>query len=120
MGKYYFIPKKLIFGTSNASKGKAWENLMKKISENPEKYFTVSEGTDELVSLVERYPDVSSNIHDRFVTSFMESELRSQFGLSKKAAKEVACRAYDIYAEGDGLTEYESIEKAYEEFESGE
>lgn len=120
MGKYYIVPKKLIYGTSNDLKGKAWENLMKKISENPEKYFTVSEGTEGLVSLVEKYPDVSSAVHDHCVTSFMENELRSAFGLSKKSSKEVACRAYDIYCEGDGLTEYESIEKAYEEFESGE
>lgn len=54
--------------------------------------------------------------HEEFVISFMENELISSFEIDEKAAKDVAVSAYERYCEGNGETEYECIEWAYNEY----
>ena len=54
--------------------------------------------------------------HEEFVKSFMATTLQNDFGLEKSDAEEVADKAYEFYCEGDGLTEYECIQKAYDEY----
>ena len=54
--------------------------------------------------------------HDRVVKSFMADELASSFGLPDAEAVEVAEFAYEEYCKGDGRTEYQCIEDAYNEY----
>lgn len=54
--------------------------------------------------------------HAEFVVSFMEDELISSFSLDEGMAKEVARAAYDRYCEGNGETEYECLEWAYDKY----
>ena len=60
--------------------------------------------------------DKDYKAHMRFVTAFMKDELTESFGLNEKDAEEVAIAAYNMYCEGNGETEYECIQKAYDEF----
>lgn len=50
--------------------------------------------------------------HTGHVKNFMYGELYNEFGFSAEEAKQGAEIAYDQYAKGDGLTEYECIEFA--------
>ena len=54
--------------------------------------------------------------HEEFVKNFMATTLQNDFGLEESDAEEVADMAYEFYCEGDGLTEYECIQKAYDEW----
>lgn len=47
---------------------------------------------------------------------FMTDELVSVFSLDEDDAEDVAAIAYEFYCKGDGRTEYECIEDAYQEF----
>lgn len=59
--------------------------------------------------------------HDEFVISFMENEILNMHeDWSNEKCRDVAERAYDIYCEGNGETEYECIEKAVAKEESEE
>ena len=51
-----------------------------------------------------------------FVTNWMEDELRDQYNLLDHEAEDIAKEAYALYCEGNGKTQYECIEKAYQEF----
>ncbi len=54
--------------------------------------------------------------HERFVKAFMKDTVTSDFPVyDEDIASDIADRAYEIYSEGDGDTEYESIQKAYDE-----
>lgn len=59
-----------------------------------------------------------SEAHEEYIVSFMTTVLQNEFGLKDEDAEKVAKKAYDFYAEGTGLTEYESIEKAYDRWNS--
>lgn len=50
--------------------------------------------------------------HTEHVKNFMYGELYNEFGFSAEEAKQGTEIAYDKYAKGDGLTEYECIEFA--------
>ena len=52
--------------------------------------------------------------HAEFVTMFMKLELMKTYGLTEEAAEDVAERAFDRYCEGNGETEYECIEWAFD------
>ncbi len=52
--------------------------------------------------------------HKEFVVNFMENELLENFDVSEKESRNIAEAAYDRYREGNGETEYECIEWAYE------
>ena len=58
-----------------------------------------------------------SDAHDEHVTNFMKNILIRDFDLDEKTAEEYAVIAYNKYCQGDGKTEYECIEEAYEEYE---
>lgn len=52
--------------------------------------------------------------HREFVVNFMKSELLENFDVNETESKDIAEAAYDRYCEGNGETEYECIEWAYE------
>lgn len=54
--------------------------------------------------------------HKEFVTSWMKSELENEYELTAAEAETVAKDAYDIYSDGNGHTEYEAIEEAYQKY----
>lgn len=54
--------------------------------------------------------------HDAHVTSFMQMTLQNDFDMEETDAIEVAKDAYQYYCEGNGDTEYECIQKAYDEW----
>lgn len=51
-----------------------------------------------------------------FVTRFMRDTLIKDFGVSDEKADELAVAAYKKYCEGNGLTEYECIEVAVDDW----
>lgn len=67
---------------------------------------------------IELTADEISLAHREFVTDWMAEALQNDFGLSVKDSCEYADIAYDIYCEGDGLTEYEAVQKAAEKCET--
>lgn len=54
--------------------------------------------------------------HDQIVTEFMTNVLIDDFGLDIEKAKDFGELAYDRYCEGEGETEYECVEWAYDKF----
>lgn len=59
-----------------------------------------------------------SKAHTEYVINFMTNTLQNDFELEMKDAAEVAVMAYDLYSAGNGETEYECIQKAYEQWNS--
>ncbi len=54
--------------------------------------------------------------HKRFVKAFMKNVVMDDFPVyDEDIAGEITEKAYEIYSEGDGDTEYESVQKAYDE-----
>lgn len=59
-----------------------------------------------------------SEANAEFVTNWMtEKVMEMNEDFSDKTAKEIGEAAYEIYCRGNGETEYESVEKAIEEYE---
>ena len=61
-----------------------------------------------------------SKANEEFVTNFMKKELRENFDVKKMDETEIdaiAAKAFEIYQRGDGQTEYEALEEAYDEYE---
>ena len=88
--------------------GKMFENATE-----AEKY--ASENNAEVSTIkVLLTSDEVADAHKRFVTSWMQDEAASQIDkdVSEDDLREIALDAYDIYCEGDGLTEYEAVETA--------
>jgi len=64
-------------------------------------------------------PNEISAAHESFVIAWMESEIKNiDSEIPEIDVVAISRRAYDIYCEGDGHTEYESLEKAIEEYKS--
>jgi hypothetical protein len=63
-------------------------------------------------------PDEICQAHVQFVTDWMESALINDFKVPESLSGTIAEEAYEIYSQGDGFTEYESVEKAYEKYNS--
>lgn len=57
--------------------------------------------------------------HAEFVTNFMQKELLENFDAKEEDTRKIAESAYGRYCEGNGETEYECIEWAYEEYYKG-
>ena len=53
--------------------------------------------------------------HEEHVTIFMQTVLENDFGYPSDIAEELAGLAYNEYARGNGLTEYECVEKIVNE-----
>lgn len=60
--------------------------------------------------------DELADAAEEFVTNWMENELRDQYDLLDHEAEDIAKEAYALYCKGNGKTQYECIEKAYQEF----
>lgn len=54
--------------------------------------------------------------HTECVVSFFRGEMETSFDIPTSHSLELAKKAYDMYAEGDGKTEYECIECTVDEF----
>ena len=66
---------------------------------------------------IELSPEEISEAHTEHVTNFMENKFINDFDIQDKSmAHELAVSAYQLYCEGDGYTEYECIEKIYDEY----
>ena len=53
--------------------------------------------------------------HKRFVVNWMKNTIMEDFPVyNEDIAHDIAERAYEIYSEGNGDTEYESVQKAYD------
>lgn len=52
-----------------------------------------------------------------FIINYMKDTLEYDFRVNKNVSLELAEQAYEIYSDGNGYTEYESIEQAYEEYQ---
>lgn len=63
-------------------------------------------------------PDEISQAYVQFVTDWMESALINDFEVPESLSRDLAKEAYEIYSQGDGFTEYESVEKAYDKYDS--
>lgn len=57
-----------------------------------------------------------SAAHTEFVVNFFRGEMETSFDIPTSHSLELAQKAYDMYAEGDGKTEYECIECIVDEF----
>lgn len=53
---------------------------------------------------------------EEFVTNWMRDTLIEDFDVPEDEADDVAKEAYALYCKGNGETQYECIEKAYQEF----
>lgn len=66
--------------------------------------------------------DEVSKVHRYFVTEWMKSAAKEIFNsydgiyVTEEDFADIAEAAFDIYAKGDGLTEYEAVENAVDEF----
>lgn len=67
--------------------------------------------------------DEVSRVHRYFVTEWMKSVAKEILDgcddgtqVTKKDLTDIAEVAFDIYAEGEGFTEYEAVENAVDEF----
>jgi len=62
-----------------------------------------------------------SMAHAEYIMDFYIDELFTNFpDIPKEEVRGIAERAYDIYSEGEGDTEYEALEKAVKEFDKAE
>ena len=55
--------------------------------------------------------------HEELLVAFMSSELMSSFGCNAVEAQQLGKKAYELYSKGNGMTEYECIESAYDQRE---
>lgn len=58
-----------------------------------------------------------SDANTEFVTSWMKKTLEEDFDVPEEFSQGYAEWAYDRYSEGNGETEYECVEKAFDEYE---
>lgn len=58
-----------------------------------------------------------SDANTEFVTNWMRKTLEEDFDVPEEFSQDYAEWAYDRYSEGNGETEYECVEKAFDEYE---
>lgn len=110
--KYYIVPKMQELEIRGKSKEDAICNFATTMDSDVNVYFDVL-SEEEYKEYLEEHSDAAA--HTRFVKEFMKNELIEQFDVPKEDAQNVAETAYAIYCQGNGQTEYECIEEAYEE-----
>lgn len=54
--------------------------------------------------------------HKEFIVLYMQGELESSFDIPEADSIKVAEKAYVIYSDGDDLSQYESMQKAADEY----
>ncbi len=109
--KYYLIPKEYVTEINATNKQDAICEFATNMDTDMNQYFQVL--TEEEYK---EYKECHTNTtgHERFVINFMEIELLENFDVTEEDAHDVAVNAYDIYCKGDGKTEYECLEEAYD------
>ena len=114
--KYIIIPKTEFRSEviTAESESDAMAQFAADMDSDMNNYFVAVEESE-----VEQYlDDIEYKNYEKFVTNWMKRTLIKDFDIDDaELAAEIADRTYNIYSEGDGDTEYESIEKAYEEFD---
>ena len=110
MAKFYIVPIEQEIAVNGSSKEDAICNFATSMDADMNIYFKALSEEE-----YERYKEDRTDgaAHERFVKAFMKNELIEQFEVPGDEAEEIAAEAYNIYAEGDGKTEYECIEEAY-------
>lgn len=113
MQKYYIIPV-----SDTAPYMFAWNkeealDLFEELVDIKHGFKAVTE--EEYISFLQ---DRSRKLEKKAHIDFFTGELMSSFGYEKAEAETIAERAEEIYSgkEGEGLTEYEALEKAVDEF----
>ena len=115
--KYYIIPKEEIVATiDSANAGDAIIEFATKMDSDMNIYFrAVTE---------EEYKEIRSDrnfegAHEQFVEWAVDVlfEDFSEYDFDEEEVEDLAEYAWDINCEGDGLTEYECIERAVDEWE---
>lgn len=115
---YIIVPKNLTIKIDDANTAdEAMIKFATNMSSDMNDYFVaISEetATNHIVNLLPT--EIISKAHDMHVIAFMKNELLTQFDLNEDETDEVSKDAYEIYCRGDGQTEYECIEEAYNNF----
>ncbi len=111
MTKFYIVPVEQEITIKGNNKEDAICNFAVSMDTDMNTYFkALSE--EEYEQYKEDRTDAAA--HERHVKAFMKNELIEQFEVPEDEAEDIAIDAYDIYAKGDGKTEYECIDEAYE------
>ncbi len=115
MAKYYIIPngKDVIAEIDAPDAEGAMDDFAISMDMDMNAYFKAV--TEQEYDEWRREQD--SEAHERYVTDFMASVAANDFGYDEEDAACIGVKAYSIYCEGDGQTEYECVEQAVEEFE---
>lgn len=69
---------------------------------------------------IELTPEEMQEAHMQVIVDFMKSELMTNFAYEEEIATKIAKDAYSKYSTCDGLTEYECIEQAVDEYDEHE
>lgn len=113
MTKYYIVPRKAFIEELEATNPtNAMIEFATKMDMDMNIYFQAV--TEEEYHEMRFVEDLEASA--RMTKGFMKDELLNTFGLGEKDAADVADEAYELYCKGDGRTEYECIEDAYDEF----
>ena len=113
MTKYYIIPREAFIEELEATNpADAMIIFATKMDMDMNIYFQAV--TEEEYHKMRYVADLEASA--RVTKVFMKDELLSTFGLGEEDAADVADEAYEMYCKGDGRTEYECIEDAYDEF----
>ena len=115
MAKYYIIPngKDIIAQIDAPDAEGAMADFVISMDTDMSAYFRAV--TEQEYDEWRREQD--SEAHERFVIDFMTSVAANDFGYNEADAACIGGKAYSIYCEGNGQTEYECIEQAVEEYE---
>ena len=112
--KFYIVPNSSYAMEMDCKdKIEAMETFATKMELDMNTYFKAVTEEEFLDMETERDWDGSKNVFIEFAKETLEDD----FGLDPDAAGKVAGVAYEVYCEGNGQTEYEAIEEAYERFE---
>lgn len=116
MSKYVIVPK--IEYISEAVEASSAEDAMIEFATSMDTDMNLYFQAIEADKYNEYMAKLRSQMHDEHVISFMQNELMKSFGIKdEEKARDLAEDAYDRYCEGNGETEYECIEWAYDNYD---
>ena len=113
MKKYYIVPKETEILVSGTDKEDAICNFATTMDLDMHTYFSVLT-EEEYQAYCEAKSDAAA--YKSHVIRFMKNELIETFEMPEQDAEDVAENAYAIYEQGNGQTEYECIEEAYDDW----
>ena len=109
--KYYIIPDiEVACEISAEDKDEAMALFAANMDSDMNSYFKAV--TMDELEIIRK--DRMSKAHKTFVKAWMSLTLQTDFDMNEKDADNLATVCYDTYCQGDGLTEYEAVEKTYE------